>query len=506
MTQKSSHRKVPDDDRKSWDDDHQPSKGGHGSSNDDKDADLSFGDHRLFIGSSDRDSYSGTGRMDTAFGRGGADYLAGRGENDDLLGGKGRDQLVGGDGMDHLDGGKGADVLIGGGGADGLRGDDGNDYLDEGAGHGDLEGGAGDDILKGGPGGDAFVISPDSGDDIIRDFQGGPGMFDHLAVRGLDAEDLRFEDTDAGVKISWDVDGGKGSVLLEGFGKSQLAQDDFMFTDDRQLIQPTSADAETVTAEKFVKDEGGALPAPAQANETTADETFRFDEFNVKVGTAGRDSFQGTGDRDFYYGLDGNDRLFGGAGDDDLYGDAGNDVLDGGEGQDHLMGGNGADKLYGGDQADNLMGEDGKDQLYAGAGHDMLDGGKGDDLLDGGDGADAFIVGPDTGNDVVVGGFDAGPGAFDHIAFRDIMPDDVTVEDTSAGVLVSWNTDRGDGSILLRGLTKSQMAQDDFMWNADAGTEGQFIDDPAITKEGSELIFQESQPVVANPGYDYLLT
>lgn len=469
------------------------------------DTQLSFGEHRLFIGGSGSDIQPGTERLDTAFGRGGADYLAGRGENDDLLGGNGRDVLVGNGGMDHLDGGRGADVLVGGDAADGLRGEDGRDYLDEGVGHGDLEGGAGDDILVGGPGGDAFVISPDSGDDVIRDFQGGPGILDHLAVRGLNAEDLRFEDTDAGVRISWDVAEGRGSVLLEGFDKSRLAQDDFMFTDDRQVIRPTGADAETVTADKFIKDEGGNLSAPGTGSETTAEDAFRFDEFNVKVGTAGRDAFAGTGDRDFYYGQDGADRLSGAAGDDDLSGDAGRDVLDGGAGQDHLMGGRGADQLYGGDQADNLMGEDGNDVLYAGAGHDMLDGGRGDDVLNGGDGADAFIVGPDTGNDIVSGGFDAGPGAFDHIAFRDITPDEVTVADVSGGVLVSWQTDQGDGSILLQGLTRSQMAQDDFMWNADDATRGAFINDPAITGDGSRLIFQETATASASPEHDYML-
>jgi Ca2+-binding RTX toxin-like protein len=477
----------------------------HQSSSDDtQDTQLSFGEHRLFIGGAGLDVYPGTGRMDTAFGRGGG-YLAGGGENDDLLGGNGRDILIGAGGMDQLDGGKGADVLIGGAEADGLRGGDGRDYLDEGVGHGDLEGGAGGDILAGGLGGDAFVISPDSGNDVILDFQGGPGMLDHLAVRGLNAEDLRFEDTDAGAKISWDVAEGKGSVLLEGFDKSQLAQDDFMFTDDRQLIQPTSADAETVTAEKFIKDEGGNLSAPGQGSETAAEDAFRFDEFDVKVGTSGRDTFQGTDARDFYYGQDGSDHLSGGAGDDDLSGGAGRDVLDGGEGQDHLAGGRGSDQLYGGDQADNLMGDEGNDVLYAGAGHDMLDGGKGDDVLNGGDGADAFIVGPDTGNDIISGGFDAGPGAFDHLALRDIMPNEIQVEDVSGGVLVSWDTAQGDGSVLLQGLTKSQMAQDDFMFNADKGMQGAFVNDPAITDEGSKLIFQESPSVSANPEHDYLL-
>ncbi|MEE9485619.1 MULTISPECIES: calcium-binding protein [Methylobacterium] len=456
-----------------------------------------FGDYRLLIGERDPDAYPGTGQMDIAFGRGGSDYLAGRGQDDDLQGGKGNDVLLGGAGMDHLDGGKGNDVLIGGGAADALRGAEGNDYLYEGVGHGDLEGGSGNDILTGGPGGDAFVISPDSGNDVITDFSAGPSILDHLAVRDLAPEDLKFEDTSAGVKISWDVTGGEGSVLLAGVRKTDLAQDDFMFTDDRMVIQPTSADADHVTAVSYANDEGFNLGAPNTGSDTGSEDTFRFDEFNVREGSSQADTFQGTGERDYYFGLGGNDLLFGAAGDDDLRGDAGDDVLGGGAGQDDLRGGAGSDRLYGGDQADNLMGEDGNDKLYAGAGHDMLDGGKGNDELNGGDGADAFIVGPDTGNDVVTGGFDAGPGAFDHIAFRDILPSQVTVadgvsahDDGHTGVLVSWLMDQGNGSIFLEGLTKNQMAQDDFMFNADDGRAGAFVNDPAITSVGSQLIFQ----------------
>ncbi|USQ74610.1 hypothetical protein NF552_25250 (plasmid) [Roseomonas mucosa] len=148
--------------------------------------------------------------------------------------------------------------------------------------------------------------------------------------------------------------------------------------------------------------------------------------------------------------------MSGAAEDDNLTGDAGNDTLDGGMGQDHLVGGAGDDQLFGGDQADNLMGEDGKDTLYAGAGHDMLEGGGGDDVLNGGDGADAFIVSPDSGNDVVTGGFDAGPGAFDHIAFRDITPDEVTMADTTGGVLVSWTTDQGTGVCCSKALRRAR--------------------------------------------------
>ncbi|MDN3562865.1 calcium-binding protein [Paeniroseomonas aquatica] len=469
-----------------------------------------FSDYQLDIGRNDPDALFGTGRMDIAFGRGGNDYLLGAGGDDDLQGGRGRDYLIGGDGRDHLDGGAGSDVLIGGGGADALRGGDDNaaDLLIEGDGHGDIEGGSGNDVLVGGRGADAFVVDRNSGRDVILDFQAGPGMFDHLAMRGISPEELRFQDTPVGVRISWN--GGEASVLLSGVFKAALAGDDFMFTDDRQAIQPTGASAQTVSAESFVKDEGGTVSAPNPGSGTAPSEAYAFDDFNVRVGTTRGDTFLGTEDRDYSFGLAGNDRLLGGAGDDDLRGDEGNDILDGGVGQDHLMGGAGSDSLFGGGEADNLMGGEGNDTIYGGAGHDMIEGEGGNDVLHGGDGADAFIVAHNSGNDVVIGGFDAGPGAFDHIAFKDISPDEVTVTeagsthgDGHSGVLVSW----GDGSIFLEGLTKARMAQDDFMFNADLGTRGAFIDDPEISAAGSQLIFGEdgSQPAAANPAYDYLL-
>ena len=135
------------------------------------------------------------------------------------------------------------------------------------------------------------------------------------------------------------------------------------------------------------------------------------------------------------------------------------------------------------------MGGGGDDKLYAGAGHDMLEGGEGNDVLHGGDGADAFIVSQSSGNDVVIGGFDAGPGAFDHIAFTDIQNEQVRVLDTDQGgkhgTLVTWGT----GSIFLEGVHKEQMAQDDFMFNLGETEEDRFVLDPTITFEGSKLIF-----------------
>ena len=443
-------------------------------------------DYRLTIGDDSSDVQLGQGsKMNIAFGRGGVDVLTGGAMDDALWGGRGADVLLGGNGMNHLDGGAGADVLLGGMMDDMLRGGDGRDILSEGDGHGDLEGGKGDDILIGGKGADAFAVDRDSGNDIIYDFTPGAGMFDHIALRDISPEELRFEETALGTRVSWND--GKGSVLLVGVEKSELAQNDFMFTDDRFLLQPADTDADRLQAVSYAKNEGGNVSAPSAAGSTDPSVAYSFDDFNVKYGSARADIFQATSDRDVFFGLAGDDKLFGGAGDDHLEGGAGRDVLDGGDGMDQLKGGDGADQLYGGAMADGLMGGAGDDTLFGGAGHDMIDGEAGNDRLNGGDGADAFIVRPDSGNDVIVGGFDAGPGAFDHIAFEDILPSQVKVEDTSRGVLVSWDTDQGDGSVLIQGLQASQMSQDDFMFSSVEG--GGFVNNPLITYAGTDLLF-----------------
>ena len=71
-------------------------------------------------------------------------------------------------------------------------------------------------------------------------------MLDHLALRDIEPEELRFQDTKDGALISWNE--GDSSVLLQGLLKADLAQDDFMFTDNRKVITPTDADADQVTA------------------------------------------------------------------------------------------------------------------------------------------------------------------------------------------------------------------------------------------------------------------
>lgn len=186
-----------------------------------------FDNYRIAIGGSDSDRIGQSTRNDYLWGRGGADELGGGMGKDVLYGDGGRDLVSGNAGADLLYGGTGNDRLYGGLQDDTLRGEDGNDYLDEGAGHGDLEGGRGNDTLVGGQGPDAFTVDRTSGDDVIKDFTAGPGMFDHLALVGLRWEDLTIAETAAGTRVSWDG----GSVLLEGVRMRNLAQDDFMFAD-----------------------------------------------------------------------------------------------------------------------------------------------------------------------------------------------------------------------------------------------------------------------------------
>lgn len=451
--------------------------------------------YRIAIGGSEADVIGGSEAFDHSWGLGGADKIGGGPEDDVLLGDEGRDLLSGNEGRDLVDGGAGDDTLYGGAAADNLLGREGDDWLDEGAGHSNIEGGPGDDTLVGGQGPDAFVVDPTSGDDVIKDFTAGPGMFDHIAFRNLRFEDLTIEDTDAGVKISWAPN---GSVLLEGVRKSELAQDDFMFATSPDL-PPGERDPEGPTRERSTPSEAGPeIDAPDRHGHSSRkdddespagdDPVIGFDRYTVAIGGDGRDELEGGATSDHFFGRGGDDRLAGNEGDDVLEGDDGSDVLRGGPGMDRVDGGAGGDRLFGGAEADELMGGDGDDKLSEGAGHGMLEGGRGDDTLTGGLGADAFIVSPDSGFDTVTDFQATGlaQGAFDHVALRDILPEDVGVEDTGEGALVSWDVDHdgeAEGSILLAGVAKADLRQSDFMFVEEPG----FVE--GINDFGSWYIF-----------------
>lgn len=445
------------------------------------------------IGGKGADVLVGGAARDYLWGLAGDDKIAARGENDIAYGDSGDDIITGGAGADRLEGGKGNDRVFGGDDADMVAGGPGNDYLDEGKGHGDVEGGPGNDILIGGTGPDAFGFDRMSGNDVIRDFTAGPGMFDHLALRDLRWEDLRIADTSAGAKVSWDG----GSVVLQGVRKAQLAQDDFMFANApdlppgaRDVNGPapergtSSSDGPGVNGEPLAAGNAGKALEPGEIGFTfQGDETYR-----AAVGTSGADVLNGGAAWDHLFGRDGDDRLSGMGGNDVLQGDAGNDRLFGGDGMDRLDGGMGNDRLFGGDMADDVMGMDGADYIDGGPGHDMIEGGAGNDTLRGGTGADAFIVDPMSGNDVVLDMEVRGQaqGAFDHLALRDILPEQVSVRNTSRGALVSWNTDSdpgAEGSVLLQDVFKADLRQSDFMFvNAPGFVAG-------IEDQGSWMVF-----------------
>jgi Ca2+-binding RTX toxin-like protein len=118
-------------------------------------------------GNQGNDSLDGGDGNDSVYGGKEIDYLFGNNGEDILFGNRGQDSLIGGEGNDSLYGGQASDILLGGNGADFLSGDN------------------GDDSLIGGNGSDRFLISANSGSDIIFDFEVG---IDFLAL----ADNLTF--------------------------------------------------------------------------------------------------------------------------------------------------------------------------------------------------------------------------------------------------------------------------------------------------------------------------
>ncbi|HWX47211.1 MAG TPA: calcium-binding protein [Roseomonas sp.] len=200
-------------------------------------------ENAVLRGTARADTLVGSETGDTVFGLAGDDDISGLGGDDHLQGGNGGDTLAGGDGMDRLMGEAGDDRLSGGAESDELMGGDGDDYLDEGAAHGMLNGGMGNDTLVGGTGADAFMVSMDSGHDVVRDFEAtgdAQGAFDHIAFMDIQAAEVEVRDTAEGALVGWGMgeDGAfEGSILLEGVAKGDLRQTDFMFADRPQYVE-----------------------------------------------------------------------------------------------------------------------------------------------------------------------------------------------------------------------------------------------------------------------------
>jgi serralysin len=158
------------------------------------------------------------------------------------------------------------------------------------------------------------------------------------------------------------------------------------------------------------------------------------------------------------------DVIRGGRGSDEIAGEGGNDRLFGNGGADLMLGGRGKDKMNGGGGGDDLFGDAGRDTLKGRNGSDLLDGGGGNDLLIGGGGGDTFVF---SDGDDRVRDFDtsrsgevidlSGVAAF--TGFSDVMTNHAS--DEAEGVMIR---DLTGNSMLLEGLTMSELSADDFMF------------------------------------------
>ena len=210
------------------------------------------GDDILFGGKNNDIILGGEGE-DTIFGNRGNDSINGKEDNDLILGCEDADFIDGGKGSDIVFGGKGNDIIFGSEGEDSLYGDYGNDSLCGGAGNDYLSGGAdndllggcegndtliggkgndtlmgsvGEDSLIGGAGFDRFLLSANSGIDIIADFEDGKDLL--MLANGLTFEQLTITENSGATLIQF---GETGEIIaaLNGVSPSIISASDFSF-------------------------------------------------------------------------------------------------------------------------------------------------------------------------------------------------------------------------------------------------------------------------------------
>ena len=77
------------------------------------------------------------------------------------------------------------------------------------------------------------------------------------------------------------------------------------------------------------------------------------------------------------------------------------DIAYGNKQSDTVYGGAGDDVVYGGQENDTVSGGAGDDHIFGNRGDDTLDGGAGDDVMAGGAGTDRFVIGLNSGADII---------------------------------------------------------------------------------------------------------
>ena len=401
-------------------------------------------------------SLTGTEFNDYLYGTPQVELIQGLGGDDQIYAQEGNDTLQGGEGNDYLDGGQGDDVL---------------------------EGGAGNDTMVDfGGGNDTYVWGPDSGQDVMYDYDWIPENIDTIQVLGATPSELT---------ITRDLFTNPNSLTLQltATGDSFLLGNWFQV--ESQIEQIQFADGTIWGVNEILARIQEAPPPPAP---TEGDD--------ILTGTPGTDVINGLGGNDQISGLAGNDTLtgglgadmlFGGDGDDTLivdaqdtiiqgesgydtvlvtgsegitldltlagveqatgasgndvitasgtasitvHGEEGNDILTGGSGQAFLYGGNGNDKLTAGSGYYNLLdGGAGADELRGGDSNDILYADHLDTVIDGGAGIDWIEVRDTQGVTLDLGAANI------EIAYGGVGGDTFTTSGSEAITAQGWNGD-----------------------------------------------------------------
>ncbi|WP_333697925.1 hypothetical protein, partial [Kordiimonas lacus] len=352
------------------------------------------------------------------------------------------DLLNGGNGNNILSGGAGADTLDGGAGNDTLLGDNGDDIL---------IGGEGDDTLTGGAGADLFQFGSGFGNDVVADFDISTDQLD-LRGAGFNFAQVLAGLTQDGADAVFD-DGNGNSLRLVGVTATDVSVGNFAIegtlwlgTDGNDTLTGDSSD-------DYVIGMLGNDMLTSGAGDDTLD------------GGDGNDTLDAGAGDDTLIGGAGNNQLTGGSGSDRFVVrsiDTGNhtvtdfdvdaDILDlsattitaanllaaaeettqGGTAGILLVDDWGGtlfieglslaelmdatilfsgetdvtlpvegDSIRAGNRADVVNGTEGDDQIDGRRGDDTINGGAGDDTLTGNRHDDRFILGANSGNDVI---------------------------------------------------------------------------------------------------------
>lgn len=336
-----------------------------------------------------------------------------------------------------------------------LLGEDGQDRLRGGGGDDTLDGGADNDVLEGGTGADVFVFGPDSGIDLVTDFEVGVDLIDITAL-GIAYADMLIQDGPLGAQVFFDLTAGSVDLItFTGVSASELLLDSFVtvFGANQPPIVGTDGD-------------------------------------DVLLGSQIDDEIQGLGGADRLNGAQGADTLIGGSGDDAYTIDNPGDVIieQPNEGTDRVVApfdltlaenlenanaafgtgvggidenidltGNAQDNALNGNNADNvLLGVAGADNIQGRDGEDTINGGADNDVLRGGADADTFVFATGDGADQIVD-FELGIDTID-LSATGLAFGDLTIQTVGSNATVTYGAD----VITVFGVNDTQLDSSQF--------------------------------------------